>query len=88
MEVELTSLLNIALVATSVIGLIRVLQEKFVQSLYLQAAHPMEYYLLRGSLAVLAAGQITTLMDVPSYSTLVLNMCLATSTYIISKLFD
>lgn len=87
MELILTAT-NLIIAGLSVSGIIHLLQTRFPTSKLLQTTHPLQYYTLRGSFAILAAAQVATILQPPCPTTMVTTICVGAITHIISSNFE
>jgi hypothetical protein len=78
---------NVAVTLISIAGIIHILQEKFMQPKALKEKSKCVYYILRGSLASLAAVQLVTLSFPVSIPLLLVNLCTAAISTIVTKNF-
>lgn len=85
---EILSILNGALVALSVSGIVHVLQAKFASSKVLQTTSLLQYYALRGGFVALATAQLASLLFAPNVLFMASTVSIGLITHLVSNNFE
>lgn len=85
---QILPIINTVVTLASVVGIVHVLQERFTKFSFFKKNYKSSYYMLRGSLSLLAAIQLGALMCPFSWPLFFSNICTTTIAAITTKYFN